>query len=130
MPWPPPLGFQGFQRVCTCFYLILTIVDAFSVILCHINPFVSRPLVMRTGRPSPFNDAQETIIKGYILAFEAKVNELDPALKGNNSQVTQWKAVTAEEILGKPEFQGLEAPITKWRVVSTLPGTRYIILTE
>jgi hypothetical protein len=74
---------------------------------------------MPSGRPSPFNDAQEAVIKGYIPAFEARVDELDPGLKGNNSQLSQWKGTTAEEILAMPEFQGLDGELSKWRAVST-----------
>jgi hypothetical protein len=81
---------------------------------------------MPSGRPSPFSDAQEAIIKGYFPAFEARVNELDPGLKGNNSQLSVWKAATAEEILGKPEFQGLDGGVPKWRSVSPFARARLL----
>jgi len=82
---------------------------------------------MPSGRPSGFNQVQNTIIKTYIPAFEARVHELDPGLKGNNGQLSQWKAATAEEILAKPEFQGLDE-VTKWRAVSIHSRTRRVIL--
>jgi hypothetical protein len=80
------------------------------------------------GRVSPYNDAQNAVIASYIPAFEAKVLELDPELKGHNkNQLTQWKSVTAEEILIRPEFQALD-DVKKTREVSTFSRTRHIIL--
>jgi hypothetical protein len=81
---------------------------------------------MPPGRISPFNDVQKAIIMGYIPAFEARVREVDPGLNGNNSQVTQWKSATTEQILQKPEFQGL-TELKKWRDVSIFSRTRHII---
>jgi hypothetical protein len=82
------------------------------------------------GRVSPYNDAQNAVIASYIPAFEARVRELDPELKGHNrSQLTQWKSVTTEEILTKPEFQGLD-DVKKTREVSTFSRTRHIILAD
>jgi hypothetical protein len=74
---------------------------------------------MPPGRRSQFNDAQEAILKGYIPAFEARVKELDPGLKGNNSLLSAWKAATTNEILGKPEFKEFDGELKKWRLVSS-----------
>jgi hypothetical protein len=81
---------------------------------------------MPSGRPSPFNDAQEAIIKEYFPAFEARVHELDPGLKGNNTPLSVWKAATTEEILGKPEFKGLDGGLSKWRAVSPFARARFL----
>jgi hypothetical protein len=81
---------------------------------------------MPPGRVSPFNEAQKAIITGYIQGFEARVREVDPELNGNNSRVTQWKSATTEEILKRPEFQGL-GDLKKWREVSTSSRMHHII---
>lgn len=58
------------------------------------------------GRRSQFTQAQDEHIESCMKAFEDKVHELDPELKGTNSALlTKWKQETAETIKCSPLFE-------------------------
>jgi hypothetical protein len=59
------------------------------------------------GRKSPFTEPQDAHIDSYMAAFDAKVREHDPELKGEKqSYLTRWKQETAEVIKKSPLFNG------------------------
>jgi hypothetical protein len=72
------------------------------------------------GRQSHFNNVQEEHLKGYLLAFEAKVHELNPDLHGmNTGALTRWKKEKTDEILSDTLFKDAMPPgaVSEWTTV-------------
>lgn len=75
------------------------------------------------GRRSQFTPAQDAHIDSYMEAFEAKVNELDPELKGAKSaSLTRWKQETTETIKSSSLFRDQllcegDVTLTTWTAV-------------
>lgn len=75
------------------------------------------------GRRSQFTPAQDAYINSYMQAFEAKVYELDPDLKGmKGASLTRWKQDTAETIKSSSLFQDQllcegDVTLTTWTMV-------------
>jgi hypothetical protein len=76
------------------------------------------------GRQSPFTTDQDAHIDSYMDAFDAKVQELDPELRGAMSaSLTQWKRDTADAIMLSPLFKDKlvcesDVNLTTWSTVS------------